>query len=681
MLPSRKPGRLWRKFGVSPSRTTLLTAVAASVLAALLLWLPVGNALVGFSYDLLAALHPEPASTNCVVIRMDEAAHKALKQEYGRPWDRSLHARLLRRLAEDGARLVVFDVWFPESGDNSVDVDLSTAIRTSGNVILAGSESPDSRALLQVRQVHPPASAFAAGAAGWGTDSMWRDSDGTVRRLHPGTPQIPTLAWVAATRLNPALTTAKRFQDRWLNYSVAADGLPALSYPSALDAPPGYFRDRVVFIGGQPRTRLVAEETDEFRTPFSRLGGGYLAGVDVMAISFLNLQREDWWTRAPAWVEALILLACAGVGGFALPRLRRLPACAATFIGAAVLLSTAMLSAWWWEVWFPWGVFLVVQFPLTLLAALAVRQPTLRPQPLPQPEERWDLSAGASLPVSGSASEVAPPAASGYTSIRLIGQGGFGKVYLCRDCLGRLRAVKFVERGRFSSEEGFSREFRGVQKCGSLEHASLMPVLHFEVSRNGDYYCYVMALADDQVQGPVIDVQGPVIDVDSYTPRTLASELLKRGALPLLECFEMASVLVSGLVELHRRDLIHRDIKPPNIMYVGGRPRLGDFGLATDFNTQVSHAGTAGYVDPCRPCSPQGDLYSLGMVMYVAATGRKPEPFPRLPSDETGREQRGLFHLRRILDRACGRDIALRYASAREMSRDIDAALGDLRTP
>ncbi len=108
---------------------------------------------------------------------------------------------------------------------------------------------------------------------------------------------------------------------------------------------------------------------------------------------------------------------------------------------------------------------------------------------------------------------------------------------------------------------------------------------------------------------------------DFYTPRTLRADLKSRGALPADEMIQLALKLTAALAHLHAQGLVHRDVKPSNILFIGGEPKLADAGLVADVDDARSLVGTAGYIAPEGPGTPQADLFALGKVLYEAAFG------------------------------------------------------------
>lgn len=265
-------------------------------------------------------------------------------------------------------------------------------------------------------------------------------------------------------------------------------------------------------------------------------------------------------------------------------------------------------------------------------------------------------------PSPGDAPPVAVP---DHTLIRRIGRGAYGEVWLARSALGIHRAVKVLHRSAFGDDRPFEREFSGIQRFEpiSRSHESQLNILH--VGRGPDHFYYVMELADDQGRGPVIDEA-------TYTPRTLRSELLFRGRLPVDECLRLGLALTTALGHLHRHGLVHRDIKPSNIVFVNGIPKLADIGLVAVAERTMSFVGTEGYLPPEGPGTVQADLFSLGRVLYEIGTGHDRQQFPELPSNLAEVPDGGaLAEFNEVLVRACAPDPRQRYQTAAEMHADL----------
>jgi serine/threonine protein kinase len=234
-------------------------------------------------------------------------------------------------------------------------------------------------------------------------------------------------------------------------------------------------------------------------------------------------------------------------------------------------------------------------------------------------------------------SENPPPPIPDHQLLRRIGRGSYGEVWLAQSATGAYRAVKIVRRPDAEDEDGsYDREFNGVRTVEpiSREHDAVVDVLHVGRIDDGRCFYYVMELADDLETGQAIDP-------DHYQPRTLRGELRRRGRLPVAECLDVATALASALDHLHRKGLVHRDVKPSNVIYVNGRPKLADIGLVTGAGDSGSFVGTLGCVAPEGPRGPQADIYSFGKVLYEIATGKDRQEYPELPTDRGSRGGRG----------------------------------------
>src|SRR5207245_339767 len=93
----------------------------------------------------------------------------------------------------------------------------------------------------------------------------------------------------------------------------------------------------------------------------------------------------------------------------------------------------------------------------------------------------------------------------------------------------------------------------------------------------------------------------------AYVPRTLKHELHTRGRLPFEECVQIGLALTNALAHLHKSGLVHRDVKPSNIIFVNSVPKLADIGLVTSVDATRSFVGTEGYLAPEGQVTPEAD--------------------------------------------------------------------------
>ena len=296
-----------------------------------------------------------------------------------------------------------------------------------------------------------------------------------------------------------------------------------------------------------------------------------------------------------------------------------------------------------------------------------------------------------------------PPSVPDHQLLRSIGVGSYGEVWLARSAIGSLRAVKVVYRISFDHDRPYEREFEGLKQFEPLSHARESQVDIFHVGRNDDagFFYYIMELAD-AVENPKSECRNPKearnpneqtdtakeklrasgfglpssFDIrrsDFYTPRTLKHDLRTRGALPVTECVQIALSLTRALDHLHSHGLVHRDIKSSNIIFVKGVPKLADIGLVTSVDATRSFVGTDGYIPPEGPGTPQGDLYSLGKVLYECVTGKDRLEFPELPADWRSRPDFDrLLEFNEILTKACDACPSQRYGSAKSMLAELE---------
>jgi serine/threonine-protein kinase len=200
-----------------------------------------------------------------------------------------------------------------------------------------------------------------------------------------------------------------------------------------------------------------------------------------------------------------------------------------------------------------------------------------------------------------------------YLLIRRLGKGGMGAVYLAEEQgSGRKVAVKILTE-EFSRMPGIEARFkREASAGGRLEHESIVATL--DVGREGPYAYLIMEYVDG----------GSVEDL-----------LLKENKLTSERAVAIACDVLEGLEHAHSKGVVHRDIKPANILLTGdGRAKVIDFGLAMDAESQTiltmtgNVMGTPSFMSPEQARGERGgplsDLYSIGIVLFLMLTGRKP---------------------------------------------------------
>jgi serine/threonine protein kinase/CheY-like chemotaxis protein len=207
----------------------------------------------------------------------------------------------------------------------------------------------------------------------------------------------------------------------------------------------------------------------------------------------------------------------------------------------------------------------------------------------------------------------AVPAPSGYRFIRKIGKGGSGEVYeALHETLGRVVAVKVIRPGLTEEAESRARFIREARMAASLVHPGVVQV--FDAREEGGRLYLVMEFIDGEA---------------------LRARLAREGALPEAEAVSISASLLEALAIAHERGIIHRDVKPDNLlMSKTGRIKVTDFGLAMSLNAPenlTEHGtvlGTPLYMSPeqcqAKATDERSDLYSVGATLYHMLSGRPP---------------------------------------------------------
>ncbi|MGE3312766.1 MAG: CHASE2 domain-containing serine/threonine-protein kinase [Limisphaerales bacterium] len=649
-------------------RRKLHGILGAAIIA--LLALPLGRPLDHLSYDLPYLVRRPVIPEEAVIVTMDLQSHIDLQQRPEQRWSRKLHAQLIDRIAAHQPRAIVLDSVFmePEVQGAEADANLVDAVRRAGNVAVAATVEPFVRDGASGFQVIPPFSPLRT-VAQWGPPRY--PESGTIRESIPSPDGRPTLARTVVRMIrpdDPSSTNAAppRF---WLNHYGPPGSLPRIPYAAVLrgEFEPDQFRDRIVFVGADykgpfPTAGISPSRSgiDHLATPYTRFTRVKASGVEIVATEVLNLLRGDMLRRWPAWTEwsVFTLVGVASVLGFSL--VRPVPAAVGSLVLALAVSAYGLFSVAWTQTWFAWWVPAFAEVPFALawchvLGRAEVPHRPAAPSPAPAPF-------GASVPGFNPEN----PSIPGYTLLREIGRGGYGTVWLARDLAGVLRAVKVVRRSSSGDPAAADREFQGIRRYSplSLRHPGFTPILHVGRDDSQGFFYYVMEAADDQVTGASIDP-------DHYNPRTLRSEIDRHGFLSVERTLEIGIALGQALAHLHQNRLVHRDVKPANVLFVRGRARLADIGLVTglaDHPREVSQVGTPDYIPDEGTGTVTAEIFALGKLLSVVVTGKPASQFGELP---TGFDQRAdlvaFKKLNSILLTACDPDPRQRFQSMEAM--------------
>jgi tetratricopeptide (TPR) repeat protein len=264
-----------------------------------------------------------------------------------------------------------------------------------------------------------------------------------------------------------------------------------------------------------------------------------------------------------------------------------------------------------------------------------------------------------------------PPSFGDYGVVRLIASGGMGAVFEVKHRATGVRyALKTILRpGDEQARARFRREAELIARCD--RHPGIVKAHSLGETPEGQLY----------------------IVLDLVSGESLDALLERERRLPASRVAALGRVLAEALAHVHAQGIVHRDVKPSNILIDESGPRLTDFGLSTAEDVERltrtgQFLGTAFYVAPeqaaHRPVGPAADVFSLGAVLYHALSGEVPLRadtyiafFANLTSDDPVEDVRTVFPeappaLAAILARALEKDPARRYASALEMARDLE---------
>lgn len=258
-----------------------------------------------------------------------------------------------------------------------------------------------------------------------------------------------------------------------------------------------------------------------------------------------------------------------------------------------------------------------------------------------------------------------------FRLLEKIGQGGFGSVYRSHDTqLNRIVALKIPHNGEILSAEQKEQFLREAQRAAALEHAGIVPIYDFGESA------------------------GVPFIVSQFVKGETLGEYMTGNRIPYKESAEIVAQIGDALQHAHERMLVHRDVKPGNIMLgKNRRPLLMDFGLAIDtardlrVTSEGRIKGTPAYMSPEQATGEshridhRTDIYSLGVVLYELLTGERPfqgvhqKVIDQIRSDEP-RSLRSFnikipVDLQTICQKAMDKDPRRRYQSAQDFADEL----------
>jgi eukaryotic-like serine/threonine-protein kinase len=262
-----------------------------------------------------------------------------------------------------------------------------------------------------------------------------------------------------------------------------------------------------------------------------------------------------------------------------------------------------------------------------------------------------------------------------YRILRKLGTGGMANVYLAEDEeLGRRVAIKILN-DRHANDDSFVERFRREAKnAAGLSHPNIVSI-YDRGEAEGTYY-----IAMEYLEG-----------------RSLKERIVAEGPLPIGLAIEVTRQILRAVGFAHRRGIVHRDIKPHNVLLVqdgpgDGEPRfkVTDFGISRTTASQMTEAGsivgTAQYLSPEQargaPVDQRSDIYSVGVVLYELLTGKLPfngetpleiamKHLSEIPKSPSELRSEIPADLDMVVLRALAKDPADRFESAEEMEREL----------
>ena len=584
------------------------------------------------------------------------------------PFSRRLDARVLENLHAAGARLVVYDISFDRPTTPAADEALFEAARRSAPVVFGTSLiSPSGATQVLGGNANLTSIGDQAAAA-----DLVPDQDGVLRRTLAEVNGLPTIAAAVTRRLTGHTPDRSQIHGGWIDFPGPPGTVRSLSFAQVLNGhfPRAAVRGKVVVIGA---TAPVLQDMH------STAAGSPMSGPEVQA-NAISTALAGFPLRSPSGViTVLLIVMLAFLVPLAGVRFGTLGACL-TGLGVLCLWSVATQLA------FDSGAVLDYSDPLAALLVGAAG--TVMLGMWADSRERLRLRSLFAANAAGIVEQVLhrpgerrlEPTAiiAGYRIEEILGRGGMGVVYRATQlALEREVAIKLITTER-SEDPVFRERFKSESRiAASIEHANVIPV--YEAGEDDGLLFIAMRLVEGFDLGRLLARLGP-----------LAPERAVR----------VTAQVAGALDAAHTRGLVHRDVKPANVLVTADQPEhayLTDFGVAKYAGalTRITRAdqwvGTLDYLAPEQIRGEQldtrADIYALTAVLYHCLTGET--PFQRdseaatmwahvsAPPPDPSRVWPDLpEELDEVIARGMAKNPSDRYASAGDLARAAALALG-----
>src|SRR5665213_1195578 len=584
------------------------------------------------------------------------------------PFSRRLDARVLENLHAAGARLVVYDISFDRPTTPAADEALFEAAHQAAPVVFGTSLiSPSGATQVLGGNANLTSIGDQAAAA-----DLIPDSDGVLRHTLAEVSALPTIAAAVTRRLTGHTPDRSQMHGGWIDFPGPPGTVRSLSFAQVLN---GHFfraavRGKVVVVGA---TAPVLQDIH------STAAGSPMSGPEVQADAISTALAGFPLRSPPGAVTALLIVLLAFLVPLAGVRLGTLGACL-TGLGVICVWSLATQLA------FDSGAVLDYSDPLAALLVGAAG--TVMLGMWAGSRERRRLRSLFAADASGIVEQVLhrpgeralEPTAiiAGYRIEEVLGRGGMGVVYRATQlALGREVAIKLIATER-SDDPVFRERFTSESRiAASIEHANVIPV--YEAGEDDGLLFIAMRLVEGLDLGQL---------------------LARLGPLPPERAVRVTAQVAGALDAAHARGLVHRDVKPANVLVTADQPEhayLTDFGVAKYAGelTRITRAdqwvGTLDYLAPEQIRGEQldarADIYALTGVLYHCLTGET--PFQRdseaammwahvsAPTPSARRVRPDLpEELDEVIARGMAKNPSDRYASAGDLARAAALALG-----